>query len=94
VSPAMSHTASASAVHREQAQRFALPQEAVHEDLHRGLKQRHVQMIAIGGAIGVGLFLGSAKAIQQAGPSLLLTYAAAGVAIFLIMRWWACSAPT
>ncbi|MGO9900609.1 MAG: amino acid permease [Solirubrobacteraceae bacterium] len=43
-------------------------------------------MIAIGGAIGVGLFLGSAQAIQQAGPSLLLTYAVAGVAIFLIMR--------
>jgi amino acid transporter, AAT family len=68
------------------AQRFSLPDEAVHEDLHRGLKERHVQMIAIGGAIGVGLFLGSAKAIQNAGPSLLLTYAAAGVAIFLIMR--------
>ena len=43
-------------------------------------------MIAIGGAIGVGLFLGSAKAIQQAGPSLLLAYAVAGVVIFLIMR--------
>ena len=43
-------------------------------------------MIAIGGAIGVGLFLGSAKAIQQAGPSLLLSYAVAGVVIFFIMR--------
>ncbi len=67
-------------------QHFTLPDEAVHEDLHRGLKERHIQMIAIGGAIGVGLFLGSAKAIQQAGPSLLLTYAVAGIAIFLIMR--------
>ena len=47
------------------AQQFVLPEEAVHEDLHRGLKERHVQMIAIGGAIGVGLFLGSAKAIQK-----------------------------
>jgi AAT family amino acid transporter/D-serine/D-alanine/glycine transporter len=36
------------------------------EDLHRGLKDRHVQMIAIGGTIGVGLFLGSAMAIQKA----------------------------
>jgi AAT family amino acid transporter/D-serine/D-alanine/glycine transporter len=68
------------------AQQFVLPDEAVHEDFHRGLKERHIQMIAIGGAIGVGLFLGSAKAIQQAGPSLLLSYAVAGVVIFLIMR--------
>jgi L-asparagine transporter-like permease len=50
------------------AQQFVLPDEAVQEDFHRGLKERHIQMIAIGGAIGVGLFLGSAKAIQQAGP--------------------------
>jgi len=56
------------------------------EELHRGLKERHIQMIAIGGAIGVGLFLGSASAIQKAGPSLLLSYAVAGVVIFLIMR--------
>jgi AAT family amino acid transporter len=68
------------------AQQFASADEAVHEDLQRGLKERHIQMIAIGGAIGVGLFLGSAKAIQQAGPSLLLSYLVAGVAIFLIMR--------
>ena len=64
------------------AQPFVLPDEAVREDFHRGLKERHIQMIAIGGAIGVGLFLGSAKAIQQAGPSLLLAYAVAGVVIF------------
>jgi len=56
------------------------------EDFDRGLKERHIQMIAIGGAIGVGLFLGSAKAIQQAGPSLLLSYAVAGLVIFFIMR--------
>ena len=56
------------------------------DDLHRGLKSRHIQMIAIGGAIGVGLFLGSATAIQKAGPALLLSYAVAGVAIFFIMR--------
>src|ERR1035441_10954095 len=68
------------------AQQFVLPEEAVQEDFHRGLKERHIQMIAIGGAIGGGLFLGSGKAIQQAGPSLLVSYAVAGVAIFLIMR--------
>lgn len=75
-----------SATAPDTAQQFALPDEAVHEDFHRGLKERHIQMTAIGGAIGVGLFLGSAKAIQQAGPSLVLAYAVAGVVIFLIMR--------
>jgi amino acid transporter, AAT family len=67
-------------------QRIESPDEAVPDDLHRGLKERHIQMIAIGGAIGVGLFLGSAKAIQQAGPSLILAYVVAGFVIFLIMR--------
>lgn len=57
-----------------------------HEDLNRGLKNRHVQMIAIGGAIGVGLFYGSAGAIQLAGPSVLLCYALAGIIIFFVMR--------
>ena len=54
-----------------------LDEEQLHEqqDFHRGLKDRHVQMIAIGGAIGVGLFLGSAKAISEAGPGLMLSYA-------------------
>ena len=54
--------------------------------LSRNLRSRHIQLIALGGTIGVGLFLGSAKAIQKAGPGLLLTYAIAGVAIFFIMR--------
>jgi amino acid transporter, AAT family len=56
------------------------------EDLHRGLKNRHVQMIAIGGTIGVGLFLGSATAIQKAGPGLMLSYAIGGLVMFFIMR--------
>ena len=43
-------------------------------------------MIAIGGAIGVGLFLGSAKAIHDTGPSLILCYLVAGAVIFLMMR--------
>jgi AAT family amino acid transporter len=55
-------------------------------NLSRNLQGRHIQLIAIGGTIGVGLFLGSAKAIQMAGPGLLLTYVLAGVAIFFIMR--------
>ncbi|GAA5173122.1 amino acid permease [Pseudonocardia eucalypti] len=56
------------------------------EDLKQGLTQRHVMMIAIGGAIGVGLFLGAGKAIQQAGPALIAVYAITGVFIFIIMR--------
>ena len=55
-------------------------------DLSRNLHNRHIQLIAIGGTIGVGLFLGSAKAIHNAGPGLLLAYAVGGVAIFFIMR--------
>jgi len=56
------------------------------EDLRRGLKERHVRMIAIGGTIGVGLFLGSATAIQKAGPGLVVSYAIGGLAMFFIMR--------
>ena len=56
------------------------------KDLERGLKNRHIQLIALGGAIGVGLFLGSAKAIHQAGPALILSYAVAGIAVFFTMR--------
>jgi AAT family amino acid transporter/D-serine/D-alanine/glycine transporter len=67
----------------EQSESSTILQE---EGLGRGLKGRQIQMIAIGGAIGVGLFLGSGKAIQQAGPSLLVTYVAAGAVIVLIMR--------
>src|SRR5258708_33950231 len=55
-------------------------------ELARNLRSRHIQLIAIGGTIGVGLFLGSAKAIHSAGPALILAYAVGGVAIFFIMR--------
>lgn len=54
--------------------------------LSRNLRNRHIQLIALGGTIGVGLFLGSAQAIHKAGPALLLTYVVAGIAIFFIMR--------
>jgi len=65
-----------------------LPQshDAAESKLSRGLQGRHIQLIAIGGTIGVGLFLGSAKAIHNAGPGLLLSYALGGVAVFFIMR--------
>ena len=55
-------------------------------ELKRGLKSRHIQLIALGGAIGTGLFLGIAQTIKMAGPSVLLGYAVAGVITFLIMR--------
>nr|WP_231036388.1 amino acid permease [Pectinatus sottacetonis] len=50
------------------------------------MKDRHIQLIGLGGAIGVGLFLGSATAIEAAGPAVLLAYAAAGIVIYFIMR--------
>jgi len=56
------------------------------DGLVRGLKNRHVQMIALGGAIGSGLFLGSAEAIHKAGPSLLLAYGLGGMAVFFMAR--------
>nr|WP_315249142.1 amino acid permease [uncultured Duganella sp.] len=55
-------------------------------ELKRGLKSRHIQLIALGGAIGTGLFLGIAQTIQMAGPSVLLGYGVAGVIAFFIMR--------
>ncbi|MBO2928168.1 amino acid permease [Metapseudomonas otitidis] len=54
--------------------------------LKRGLENRHIQLIALGGAIGTGLFLGSAGVLKSAGPSMILGYAIAGFIAFLIMR--------
>ncbi|MDF3144804.1 MULTISPECIES: amino acid permease [unclassified Streptomyces] len=59
---------------------------APEEGYERGLGSRQVQMIAIGGAIGVGLFLGAGANIAKAGPSLILMYALAGAIVFFIMR--------
>lgn len=55
-------------------------------NLERGLSNRHVQLISIGGAIGTGLFLASGKSIALAGPSVLLAYAIVGMFVFFIMR--------
>jgi AAT family amino acid transporter len=66
----------------QRTERDAAPEEGY----QRGLGSRQIQMIAIGGAIGTGLFLGAGTAISEAGPSLILMYAIAGVIIFFIMR--------
>jgi AAT family amino acid transporter len=54
--------------------------------LHRGLEARHIELIALGGTIGVGLFMGAASTLKWAGPSVLLAYILAGVFVFFIMR--------
>lgn len=54
--------------------------------LRKSLKNRHVQLIALGGAIGTGLFYGSSESIALAGPSILLAYLVGGLAIFMIVR--------
>ncbi len=60
---------------------------ASHEEgYHQGLNRRQVQMIAIGGAIGTGLFLGAGSRLQVAGPSLALVYLVCGGFAFLILR--------
>jgi len=56
------------------------------KQLARGLKARHIELIALGGTIGVGLFMGSASTIKWAGPSVLLAYALAGIIMFFVMR--------
>lgn len=55
-------------------------------ELHKSLKNRHIQLIALGGAIGTGLFYGSSESISLAGPAILLAYLIGGVAIFMIVR--------
>lgn len=56
------------------------------DHLKRGLSNRHIQLIALGGAIGTGLFLGSSEAIKIAGPAVLIGYAITGFIAFMIMR--------
>lgn len=55
-------------------------------ELQRGLNARQMQMIALGGTIGVGLFMGATSTIKWTGPSVILAYLIAGIFLFLIMR--------
>jgi GABA permease len=56
------------------------------DGLQAGLKNRHLSMIAIGGVIGAGLFVGSSSGIATAGPGILLPYALVGTMVVLVMR--------
>ncbi len=55
-------------------------------DLERGLGQRQMEMIAIGGCIGTGLFMGSGKTISLAGPGIIFIYALTGFMLYFVMR--------
>ncbi|MFG2458033.1 amino acid permease [Streptomyces sp. NPDC048523] len=61
------------------------PQES-DAPLSHGLKQRHLSMIALGGVIGAGLFVGSGAGIAAAGPSIVLAYTLSGLLVMLVMR--------
>ena len=56
--------------------------------LGTSLKPRHITMISIAGVIGAGLFVGSANAIKEAGPAVLISYFMAGTLVVLVMRMW------
>ncbi|MEU6825658.1 amino acid permease [Streptomyces atriruber] len=56
------------------------------DGLKAGLKNRHLSMIAIGGVIGAGLFVGSSSGIAAAGPAILISYALVGTMVVLVMR--------
>ena len=56
------------------------------DGLGRSLKSRHVSMIAIGGIIGAGLFVGSSTSIATVGPAVVISYAIAGLLVLLVMR--------
>ncbi len=64
----------------------SVPSEASGHGLQAGLKNRHLSMIAIGGVIGAGLFVGSGAGIAAAGPGILLSYALVGALVVLVMR--------
>ncbi|MBH5334853.1 amino acid permease [Streptomyces pactum] len=81
----MNRTTASSARERETAQPSSASTDSG-TPLSHGLKQRHLSMIALGGVIGAGLFVGSGAGIAAAGPSIVLAYAASGLLVMLVMR--------
>src|SRR5690242_20968041 len=62
------------------------PPQADAAPLSHSLKQRHLSMIALGGVIGAGLFVGSGAGIAAAGPSIVVAYTLSGLLVMLVMR--------
>src|SRR3984957_10341033 len=62
------------------------PSAAPSSGLRHSLKQRHMTMIALGGVIGAGLFVGSGVVIKAAGPAAVLSFALTGLLVVLVMR--------
>ena len=62
--------------------------------MKRSLKSRHIQLMALGGTIGTGLFLGSGKAIRMAGPAILLAYLITGIVCFGTVSYTHLTLPT
>ncbi len=70
----------------DQVKVVAEEQAPAEQSLRRNLTNRHIQLIAIGGAIGTGLFMGSGKTISLAGPSIIFVYMIIGFMLFFVMR--------
>lgn len=70
----------------DQAKVAADEEASTEQSLRRNLTNRHIQLIAIGGAIGTGLFMGSGKTISLAGPSIIFVYMIIGFMLFFVMR--------
>ncbi len=66
----------------DQVKVVADDQAPAEQSLRRNLTNRHIQLIAIGGAIGTGLFMGSGKTISLAGPSIIFVYMIIGFMLF------------
>ena len=62
------------------------PGEETENGMVRGLQNRHVQLIAIAGTIGTGLFLGAGRSLSLTGPSIILVYMLTGAFMYLMMR--------
>ncbi|MEU7042911.1 amino acid permease [Streptomyces varsoviensis] len=82
----MTRTPASSAHEREVADATGVPTAPGDASLSNGLKQRHLSMIALGGVIGAGLFVGSGAGIAKAGPGIVLAYAISGLLVMLVMR--------